>query len=288
LRLTIFEQSGSRRLGIRSGNRIIDVVAAGLSAPADISLVLREGPSTMAALRKLAADAPSSSVLKASELHFKPLTVTAGKTICLGLNYVDHAKESGFSKPEYPTVFLRAATSFVGHGEPILKTPLSDSLDYEGELVAFIGRQGHSIRIEDALAYVAGYSVFNDASVREYQVKTTQWTMGKNFDGTGAFGPDFVSADELPPGAAGLSIQTRLNKQVVQNANTSDMIFGVAESIALLSQCCTLEPGDVLVMGTPSGVGNARNPKLFMRHGDTCEVEIERVGLLSNPIMDES
>ena len=140
----------------------------------------------------------------------------------------------------------------------------------------------------DALSFIAGYSIFNDASIRDYQLRTPQWTIGKNFDATGGYGPVFVTADELPPGAAGLKIQTRLNGQVLQEANTTDMIFGVAETVALLTECLTLEPGDLLVMGTPSGVGGARNPQVWMKPGDVCEVEIEGIGILSNPIAQEA
>src|SRR5690606_27583445 len=156
----------------------------------------------------------------------------------------------------------------VGHGQPILRPRSSDMLDYEAELVAFIGKAGRHISRDRALDHVAGYGLFNDASIRDYQLRTTQWTMGKNFDATGGFGPDFVSADELPPGAKGLRIQTRLNGQVVQDANTADMVFDVVETIALLSACMTLEPGDLIVTGTPAGVGMARKPPLWMKPGD--------------------
>jgi 2-keto-4-pentenoate hydratase/2-oxohepta-3-ene-1,7-dioic acid hydratase in catechol pathway len=135
---------------------------------------------------------------------------------------------------------------------------------------------------------VAGYSVFNDGSIRDYQRKTTQWTVGKNFDGTGGFGPEFIPADTLPRGASGLKIQSRLNGQVMQNANTKDMVFSVADTIHLMSECMTLEPGDLLVMGTPGGVGVARKPPVFMKPGDVCEIEIESVGLLRNPIEQEN
>lgn len=283
MRLTIFEKDGARALGVRVGDEIIDVRAAGVDAPADISGLLRQGPGALELIAQL-ADRTDAPRVKASSVAFKPLALSAAKTICLGLNYVDHAAESGFSKPDYPTVFFRCATSFCGHGEPMLATPLSDTFDYEGELVAFLGGGGRNIPADRALELVAGYSVFNDGSIREYQVKSTQWTVGKNFDATGGFGPDFVTADELPRGADGLKIETRLNGTTVQSASTSDMIFGVAETIALMSQCFTLEVGDILVMGTPAGVGNARDPKLFMHPGDVCEVEIERIGLLRNPI----
>jgi 2-keto-4-pentenoate hydratase/2-oxohepta-3-ene-1,7-dioic acid hydratase in catechol pathway len=210
-----------------------------------------------------------------------------GKFICLGLNYVDHAKEGGFTPPDYPTVFFRGATSLVAHGQPLVRPALSPTFDYEAELAVVIGRSGRRIAETQALDHVAGYSVFNDGSVREYQRRTPQWTMGKNFDGTGAFGPWLVTPDELPPGAVGLRIQTRLNGRIVQDANTRDMIFSVARTIAILSQAMTLEVGDVIAMGTPAGVGHARKPPLWLKDGDVCEIEIEGIGLLSNPVHDE-
>jgi acylpyruvate hydrolase len=148
-----------------------------------------------------------------------------------------------------------------------------------------IGQRTRHVSEADALASVFGYACFNDATLRDYQKRTSQWTIGKNFDGTGGFGPCLVTADELPAGATGLRIQSRLNGQVMQDANTSDMVFGVARTISLLSQCMTLEPGDVLVMGTPGGVGYARTPPVWMKAGDTIEIEIEGVGLLSNPVV---
>jgi len=153
-------------------------------------------------------------------------------------------------------------------------------------LVAIVGRTARHVAKEKAFDYIAGYSCFNDGSVRDYQRKTSQWTIGKNFDKTGGFGPWFVTADELPPGAVGLTIESRLNGQVMQHANTRDMIVPVAETVALLTECLTLEPGDLLVMGTPAGVGHARKPPVWMKEGDTIEIEIEKIGLLRNPIKD--
>src|SRR5690606_6339205 len=163
---------------------------------------------------------------------------------------------------------------------------LSDSLDYEGEVAVVLGKGGRYISKENALDCVAGYSIFNDGSVREYQFKAPQWTVGKNFDATGGFGPDFVTADELPAGAKGLKIETRLNGKVVQSATTSDMIFDVATLISIISEAITLEAGDVIVSGTPAGIGWARDPKLLMRDGDVCEVTVEKLGTLRNPIVD--
>ncbi|MFT4439206.1 fumarylacetoacetate hydrolase family protein [Caballeronia sp. 15715] len=222
-----------------------------------------------------------------SSLDLLPPIPAPGKIFCLGVNYEDHASESGLTKPEFPVLFLRVPASLVAHGKAIEMPRVSASLDFEGELVAIIGRPGKHISVTDALSHVAGYSIFNDGSVRDYQFKTPQWTAGKNFDRTGAFGPEFVSADEVPPGASGLTIETRLNGVQVQYSNTSRMIFDVANTIAILSSMTTLEPGDVLVMGTPAGVGAARTPPLYMKEGDVVEVSIEALGTLSNFIRRE-
>ncbi len=163
----------------------------------------------------------------------------------------------------------------------------SEQLDFEGEIAAIIGWPGHHVPRYDALGLVAGYAMFNDASIRDYQMKSSQWTVGKNFDDTGAFGPDFVTADELPPGLKGVQLTTPLNGEVVQQASADDMIFSVAELIAIISDSIRLEPGDVIVTGTPAGVGLARRPPLWMRPGDVVTVEADGIGLLSNPVTDE-
>ena len=189
--------------------------------------------------------------------------------------------------PAYPTLFARYNSGLIGHNQPLVLPKISSKFDFEGELVAVIGRRGKNIPKLRALEHVIGYSVFNDGSIRDYQLKTTQWTAGKNFDGTGAFGPLLVTADELPPGAKGLILETRLNGKSMQKASTSDMIFDVATTVALLSEFMTLEQGDVLVMGTPAGIGAVRKPPVFMRPGDVCEVEIEGLGLLRNAVVAE-
>src|ERR1017187_6102656 len=200
-----------------------------------------------------------------SDLIWRPLTPRPGKVICLGLNYADHAAESPYDRPDYPVLFARFTTSLIGHRRPLVRPTLSDQFDYEGELVALIGRRAHGVTGDDAMAYVAGYSIFNDASIRDYQFKSPQWTVGKNFDGTGAFGPMFVSVDELPPGAYGLRLTTKIGNDVMQDGNT----------------------GDMLVMGTPGGVGFARKPPVFLRPGDTVTVTIEGIGELVNYVVDE-
>lgn len=288
MRLIRFRNSNGPALGVVDGDSVVDLTRVAPSLPTDVSELLRLGPAAREEAAAAAARAGADARHALDGVTYLPPAMRAGKIICLGLNYVDHAAESGREKPTYPVLFYRGATSLVAHGEPIVRPRCSDKLDYEGELVAFIGKTARHVSRADALSIVAGYSVFNDGSIRDYQRKTPQWTVGKNFDGTGGFGPAFVSADTLPPGAKGLSIQTRLNGQVMQDATTTDMIFDVTETIALITECMTLEAGDILVMGTPSGVGAARKPPVFMKAGDVVEVEIEGVGLLRNPVVDEA
>jgi 2-keto-4-pentenoate hydratase/2-oxohepta-3-ene-1,7-dioic acid hydratase in catechol pathway len=182
---------------------------------------------------------------------------------------------------------MRGATSLVAHGEPIIRPAASVALDYEAELAVIIGRRARHLREEDCAEVIAGYTCFNDGSVRDYQQHTSQWTVGKNFDRTGALGPAMVTPDELPPFATGLRIQCRLNGAVVQDSRTDRMLFSVPEVLVYLTSAATLCPGDVVVMGTPGGVGMSRNPPLWMKHGDVVEVEIEAVGTLVNPVKNE-
>ncbi|QWD69452.1 fumarylacetoacetate hydrolase family protein [Polynucleobacter sp. UB-Siik-W21] len=221
------------------------------------------------------------------EISFKVPIERPGKIVCMGLNYADHAKEGGNARPEYPSFFMRGPSSMTAHLSPIIRPKVSDKLDYEAELAFIVGKKARHLTLDNALDCVAGYSIFNDGSIRDYQRKTTQWTIGKNFDQTGAFGPWLVTPDELPLGCDGLNIQSRLNGQVMQNANTKDFLWGVAETIVLISECMTLEPGDVVITGTPAGVGYARTPPVFMKPGDICEIEIESIGVLRNTIADE-
>ena len=204
-----------------------------------------------------------------------------GKVVCIGLNYRAHAEEGGNALPDYPAVFLRGATSLVGPQAPIILPECSDKLDFEAELGVVIGRTARHVR-GDPLSYVAGYCCFNDGSVRDFQRKSTQWTMGKNFDMTGAFGADLLTPDELPDGASGLRITSRLNDNIMQDGNTADMIFDVAALIEILSEAMSLEPGDIIATGTPAGVGYARKPPIYLRAGDRIDVEIERIGRLSS------
>ncbi len=278
MRLVSFLRDGVAVAGVRVGDEVADLSRAERPLPTDMAAVLSLGMDAVAAALGSAPRVPAAGLL------FAPVVPRPGKVICIGLNYALHAKEGGNPIPDYPAVFLRCTTSLCGHGEPMLVPAASANLDWEAELAVVIGRRAHRVSEETALGFVAGYSCFNEGSVRDYQRRSSQWTVGKNFDATGGFGPDLVSADELPPGAAGLRIMTRVNGAVMQDSTTGDMIFPVARIVALMSEVMTLEPGDVIATGTPSGVGYARKPPVFLRPGDVCEVEIELVGTLRNPV----
>lgn len=249
--------------------------------PGFLEHLIAGGGDTLSAAHRVLAS--GGAVDPVTVVHLPPLT-NPGKIICAGLNYADHTAESGIKQPDYPTLFARFNSTLIGQGGEILVPTVSEQLDFEGELVAIVGKGGRHISKAAANAHIAGWSIFNDASVRDYQFKGAQWTLGKNFDATGAFGPFFVTADELPDGGSGLMLETRLNGSVVQHASTSDLIFDTATLIAIISEAITLEPGDLIVTGTPAGVGAVRKPPLWMKPGDIVEVEIEGIGVLTNPI----
>jgi 2-keto-4-pentenoate hydratase/2-oxohepta-3-ene-1,7-dioic acid hydratase in catechol pathway len=209
-----------------------------------------------------------------------------GKIICIGKNYKEHAHETGSDIPTTPILFVRFAASLIAHGKPIIRPKVSDRLDWEGELAVVIGRRCRHVDPAQALDVVAGYSLFNDVTVRDYQKRGEQWTAGKNFEGTGPFGPYLVLRDEVP-NPQHLELQTLVNGEVVQQANTSLMIFDIATQIAHITEFTWLEPGDVIMTGTPGGVGNARTPQWFLKPGDRVRVEISGVGALENPVVDE-
>jgi 2-keto-4-pentenoate hydratase/2-oxohepta-3-ene-1,7-dioic acid hydratase in catechol pathway len=285
MRLVAFQQSdGSPGLGLRMDQDVIDLAALGLPATLKELLQVAGG---LDAARSAAARAKTR--LPLAGIRYAPPIGDPSKAIAVGLNYVDHAAESPYKDPpKYPVLFHRFPQSWVAHGAPLVRPHVSESFDYEGEVVVVIGKPGRYIAKERALEHVAGYSIFNDGSIRDYQFKSTQWMMGKNFDATGSFGPEFVTADELPAGAAGLQLRTRLNGQELQNANTRDMIFDVATLVSVCSEAMALLPGDIIISGTPAGVGFARKPPVWMKAGDVCEVEVEGIGVLSNGIVDEA
>ena len=252
--------------------------------PGDLSTLVERGATGLAEAGERLLAGPEIDL---SDAEYLPPLPHPGKIICIGLNYADHSAESGFAVPSYPTVFARFASSLIGHEAPIILPRVSHQLDYEAEFVAVIGKGGRNIAKADALDHVIGYALFNDASIRDYQLRTPQWTVGKNFDGTGPFGPWLMTSDDLPPGCAGLRLQARLNGQIVQDASTNDLVFDVATLVSTLSEAFTLSPGDIIVTGTPSGVGLARKPQLWMKAGDVCEVDLEGYGVLRNVIAAE-
>lgn len=278
---------GMPSLHVRHNGSYLPVASLEPGLPNDLVTFIKAGNQARAAVATALDEPLNTGAVPVVEARYLPLVPNPDKIICLGLNYVDHAAEGGFAPPDYPAIFLRTSASLIAHNAPMIRPNVSDQLDYEVELAVIIGTRTRHATAANALASVAGYSIFNDGSIRNYQRRGAQWTIGKNFDGTGGFGPEFVTADAVPHGAKGLRITTRLNGQIVQDANTDDMIFDVARTIAILSECMTLDPGDVIVMGTPSGVGHARKPPLWMKPGDVCECEIEGIGLLRNPIAQE-
>ena len=285
MRFISFRSSDGDGLAVRVGEGTYrGLTRVSPSFPGDLKQLLAAGDAAMSRDAAVLRDCP---LIDLGTVRLLPPLSAPDKIICIGLNYADHSAESGFQQPEYPTVFARYASSLVAHEASLVRPRVSEQLDYEGELVAIVGKGGRHIDRSSALDHVAGYSLFNDASIRDYQFKSPQWIMGKTFDGTGAFGPEFVTADELPRGAAGLKLRTRLNGAVVQEASTNDLVFDVATLVSLVSVAMTLSPGDLIVTGTPSGVGLARKPPLWMKPGDVCEVEIEGLGVLRNPVAEE-
>lgn len=283
MKLISYRRNGALRIGALTDDGIAELDQR---VPGELAAALGAGADLHAAAQS--AIAINLKRLSLAEVDWAPVVPRPAKVVCMGLNYYSHAKEVGLEKPSYPMVFMRGSSSLVAHGKPAIRPRVSESFDFEAELAVVIGKSIRHATASNALDCVFGYSCFNDISVRDYQRKTPQYTMGKNFDATGAFGPCVVTADQLPPGATGLQIQGRLNGVVMQSSNTSDMIWGVVDTIVLLTECMTLEPGDVIIMGTPGGVGAARKPPLWMKHGDLFEVEIEGIGVLSNPVQDEA
>ncbi len=253
--------------------------------PGTLDALVAAGPD---ALAKAYATLLAAPVIDAGKVFRRPPFTRASKIICVGLNYRAHSAEGGFAQPDYPALFARFPSGFIAHEQAMIRPRASSELDYEGELVAVIGKGGRYIPLASALDHVAGYSIFNDGSIRDFQLNAPQWTVGKNFDGTGAFGPDFVTADELPPGCRGLTLETRLNGQTVQTTLIDDMVFDVASLVSIISKTMTLEAGDVIVTGTPAGVGLGYKPPRYMKAGDVVEVEISKIGILRNTIVDEA
>ena len=283
MRLVAFVRAdGTPAIGARVNDEVVDLTAAGL--PATLDELLAKGG--LASAQDAIARARTRHAV--ATLKYLPPIADPSKAIAVGLNYVDHAAESPYKDPpKFPILFNRYRSSWVAHKEPLVRPKVSEHFDWEAEFVVVIGKAGKYISKDKALEHVAGYTLFNDGSIRDYQLRTTQWMIGKNFDQSGSFGPELITVDELPPGAEGLRIQARLNGKVMQDANTRDMIFDVKTLVQTCSEAMALVPGDIIISGTPAGVGFARKPPVFMKAGDTCEIEVEGMGILSNPIVDE-
>jgi acylpyruvate hydrolase len=285
MKLALVKYQRVVRLALLESDGLYCVPVEMTAIPPDVVRVLQEGD-IQSQLRQ-ARNTGRLERVPEQAVTFLPPVPSPAKIVCVGLNYRDHAAESSFTPPRHPVFFARFASGLVGHREALIRPACSVQFDFEGELVAVIGKKVRNATVAEALDAVVGYSIFNDATIRDYQLERgPQWTLGKNFDGTAGFGPAIVTVDELPKGAAGLALTTRLNGAVMQSASTAELIFSVPELIAAATEAFVLEPGDLLVTGTPSGVGFARKPPVFMKAGDIVEISLEGVGLLKNHIVD--
>lgn len=290
MKLVTFVQDGQPRTGALHGGddaQIVDLNAADSSIPTDMIQLLAGGEAVMAKARQAASNPPQDALVARDSVALKAPVPRPGKIICVGLNYRDHAAESGQPVPDYPTVFTKYANTIIGTGDAIVLPHVSDQVDYEVELGVVIGRRAKHVRESEALDYVAGYLPFHDVSARDYQHRTSQWTLGKSFDTFGPMGPALVTSDEVGDPHK-LDIQLSIGGEVLQTSNTSNLIFPVDVLIAYLSDVLTLEPGDVIATGTPSGVGAARTPQRFLQPGDVVRIEISGLGVLENPVTAES
>ncbi len=285
MRLLVGDLDGARSVyGVR-GSEAFDLGAKFPSVGTDLSALIADPDlfAQVAATTDLGAPVSVDAITPALPV------AEPGTIICLGLNYVEHIKEGGYDIPDYPALFMRGRNSMMAAGAPMVRPTCSEKLDYEAELMLIIGKGGRHISEENAFDHVFGYTVFNDGSVRDYQRKTHQWTPGKNFDNTGAVGPFVVTPDELPAGASGLKIESRVGDEILQSSNTANMIWGVARTIAIISEYTTLAPGDHIALGTPPGVGHAKKPNpRWLKPGEVVDIEIEGIGICSSPIVDEA
>jgi 2-keto-4-pentenoate hydratase/2-oxohepta-3-ene-1,7-dioic acid hydratase in catechol pathway len=283
MKVVTFERNGVRSYGILENDRVLDVGNRLASRYADLRAVLAAG----ALQELLIASTQGPQTFQVEEVNFEPVIPNPQKILCVGLNYISHRTETKRPETKYPSIFTRFADTQVGHETPVLRPSFSTAFDYEGELAVVIGRRGRHISEQDVSAHIAGYSCYNDVSVRDWQRHTAQWTPGKNFPSTGAFGPSLVTPDEIPDLGA-LTLTTRLNGKVMQEAPISDLIFSVPVIVSYISKFTPLYPGDVIATGTPGGVGDRRDPPVYMKDGDIVEVEIDRIGILRNVVHSDA
>src|SRR5258708_7140163 len=286
MKLVTFTYKGNTHMGAlvnRDGKeQVVDLNSAEPGLPTDMIAFLEQGE----AARKLAEKALSGKSVPLADVKIQAPIPRPGKIICIGLNYKDHAAETGQALPNFPIVFAKYANAVLANGESIVIPKVTEQVDYEAELAFVIGKRGRYISEANAMSHVAGYMPFNDVSAREYQNRTSQWTMGKTFDTFAPFGPAITTADEVPD-PHNLAIKLTIDGKIYQDSNTCNLIFNVPKLIASLSEAMTLEPGDIVATGTPPGVGAARNPKRWLKPGETVSVEIERLGTLTNPVKGE-
>lgn len=283
MRFVSFQGESGPRAALVTDRGYVDLHAADPTLPTSLAELLALG---QAGLQRVAAAAPSAKPVDPASVRLLPPIPNPQKIICVGLNYADHARETGKQPPEEPVIFCKFLTALSPHRAPIVLPAVSQEVDYEAELVAVIGQGGKNIPLNAAATHVAGYCCGHDVSARDWQTRKPggQWLLGKSFDTFAPCGPELVTADEIGD-AGNLRIQLRLNGRTMQDSSTAQFIFPVPQLVAYISQVCTLTPGDLIYTGTPPGVGVARKPPVFLRPGDEVEVEIERIGILSNPVV---
>jgi len=291
MRLVHFWREGQVRLGVKTDRGVLDVAAAraalGIPGPETLAEVMAGGTGSLAALAEAAAARPELGpgiFLDEADLRFAPCVPAPGKILCIGLNYRQHAAEAAMEVPEHPVIFGKYPNALAGHGEPIPVPPGVTQMDYEGELTLVIGRRARQVSREEALGYVFGYCIGNDISARDLQFRTSQWLLGKSCDGFAPIGPYLVTADEVPD-PQNLQLRTYVNGELRQEAWTGAMIFDCAYLVHYLSQYMTLEPGDLIMTGTPAGVALGRPDRPWLRPGDEATVEITGLGRLCNRIV---
>ncbi len=285
MRLISYKAHSGPRLAARRGDEYVDLHTVDASIPTSMTDFLAGGREM---LQRATAALKNGSPLSREALKLLAPVPAPQKVICVGLNYADHARETGKEPPPEPVIFCKFPTTVSAHGDPIVLPRLSNEVDYEAELVAVIGRGGRHIAVEQALDHIAGYTCGHDVSARDWQQRKPggQWLLGKSFDTFAPFGPELVTADEAGD-TSDLRISLRINGRTMQDSRTSQLIFSVAKLVSYVSGVCTLAPGDVIFTGTPPGVGAARKPPVFLQAGDVVEVEIERIGVLRNPVVGE-
>ena len=310
MRLVTFSADNGIHLGALIGEQVIDLPGAYVAwqqmtrksetptnnqpdFPASLLAFLQAGDAAKASATELLAFAAehlaqftsAGLIYETDAVSFLPPIPRPGKIVCLGHNYRRHIAEMGSAMPEYPVLFAKFSNTLIGHRQPIVLPKVSQMVDYEAELALVVGRRGKDIpQTPEAFEYLAGYTILNDVSVRDFQRRTVQWLQGKTFDGSGPIGPAIVTSDEIADPNA-FDLMLRLNGEVMQQANTSDFIFDIPTILAYLSQIMTLEPGDIIATGTPSGVGSARKPPVFLKAGDTVQIDISGLGTLENPVV---